>query len=163
MLRGGGSEFSLQLSPPGGPSNAGKGGVTSSKIGCLPVCYIRLNDPGDRTLDAFRMGAATDGSDLWLDRSNDPPEVKIIRIGVTYQRNDQYLPQNYLTELNANKTWNYGQLQNRGAATGRGKQQLGTHLPPTSSDLIVRVSNDQESCVIEDTSTSEIVYQGRRN
>lgn len=138
---------------------AGRGGVTSSKIGCLPVCYLKLNST-DKTIDDFVMRTDTGGPDLWLDTGNEPPEALVIRIGVTYAR---WLESDmsHITEIGGSLTgWSTTQFR---AGRSTGTQQLG--IGPVFSDqgYLVRVSDDKESCVIEDTSTSEIVYQGRRS
>jgi len=160
---GGGSQYISNRFRSTDVSKAGRGGVTSTKVGCLPVCYLRLNHPGDRTLDNFleegsSVAPATDGSDLWLDNGNDPPSRGAIRIGVTYARRKYTTA--YATEMLADddSVWLYSNITP--ADNSQGRFQVGTHPIPrdAGSKLMVRVSDNKESCVIEDTSTSEIVY-----
>jgi len=164
MGRGGGSQYiSNRFDPRNHESKAGRGGVTSTKVGCLPVCYIQLNGQEDTTLDKFLMGAATNGIHIRFDNSNDPPRLGEIRIGVTYAREKQTGPA-FATEMQAEATpvWFFPNINTEMNSNGEphGGFQVGTHSIPrdAGSKLMVRVSDNKESCVIEDTSTSEIVY-----
>jgi len=161
---GGGGEYTHTLwfsdgrtDSRGGEAKPGRGGVTSSKIGCLPVCYLKLS-AGHKTLDDFRTGGASNGSDIQFDTGNEAPDVATIRIGVTYVRQGERYAPAYQTELNPDGTWNSGRLNNFGTHSGKGDRQLGTNSPPTTTNLIVRVADNKESCVIYDTSKSEVVY-----
>ncbi len=159
---GGGSQFtSGRFNPSSDESKAGRGGITSTKVGCLPVCYLKVNNRGDETLDDFLESGngspATDGSDLWFDNSNEPPGVETIRIGVTYAR-FKFGGGAHATEFRVNSPiWEYTQTNSPARVA---QFQVGTHPIPkdAGSKLMVRVSDNKESCVIEDTSTSEIVY-----
>ncbi len=94
---GGGGEYTSFIFPDQAnvqEAAPGEGGVTSSKVGCLPVCYFELNDTEDDTLDEALAVLDEDGgtltkperSHLKFDTSNRPPERFEIRIGVTYTR-----------------------------------------------------------------------------
>ncbi len=149
--------------PTGVATNPGRGGVTSSKIGCLPVCYLTLNDHLDKTIDKFLLPTDTpalttstmrEDDHFNFDTSNRLPKLKEIRIGVVYKR--RIAAGTTRTEIGLNdKLWNYGEVSGSGQIGN--PEQVGTAPPFTDpgSKLIVRVSDDKEACVIEDTSTPE--------
>jgi len=148
----------------------GKGGVSSSKVECLAVCYFELNDTEDDTLDEALAVLDEDGgtltkperSHLKFDTSNRPPERFEIRIGVTYARQKAAddIPR---TELSRIGEWNRHQFGSGVPGRAVGKQQLGTRpIPRTEgSNLVVKVTTDQSACVVEDTSTGDIVFDPR--
>jgi len=165
-------------------TNPGRGGVTSSKIGCLPVCYLTLNDDVDKTLDDviqptgmrsslsplssasrpatqpdnYKADEPFESEHLKFDTTNRPPKrisatEGEVRIGVVYGR--RQLPGIIATELGRNdKLWNRGQITRDQISN---PQQVGT-VPPLlvpNSKLVIRVSDDKEGCVIEDTSSGK--------
>ncbi len=70
----------------------GRGGVTSSGIGCFAPCYLSVHAPfEDRTLDQVAKGrqVSTRNYGLRFATTNEKPEVNQVRIGVTYKRNFQ--------------------------------------------------------------------------
>jgi len=146
-------------------TNPGRGGVTSSKIGCLPVCYLTLNDDQDKTIDGFLKDSGQNvvppaNDHFKFDTSNRPPKKLSanegeVRVGVVYTRR-QYTATLIGTDLGlGDKKWNRGQIVVGNEITN--PQQVGT-VPPLlapNSKLVIRVSDDKEGCVIEDTSSGK--------
>jgi len=179
---GGGGEYTNLLwdsdgnHPLTGEAKPGRGGVTSSKIGCLPVCYLKVQHPDDRTVDALLV--ATNGnreavdSDLKFDTSNRLPKPSELRVGVTHTRENGRTPFPRIadTEIHTGGVWHHGKFNHaheayQGIPWGFGAvmSQLGTHPLPLEPDsnLVIRVSSDREGCIIQDTSTKDIFLDSR--
>jgi len=130
-----------------GSPKPGRGGVTSSKIGCLAPCYVTMPPNGLTLDDLVAQDPIVGVSRLKFDTSNRPPEsgIREFRVGVTYRRGTAT-----------------GLQQDDDSSTGYGykivvggevKEQLGTHIPPTDevSSLGIKVTGDKDSCFIADT------------
>jgi len=68
----------------------GRGGVTSSGIGCFAPCYLSVTEPfKDRTLDQVVKKIQANSNhniELSFATTNEKPEINQVRIGVTYER-----------------------------------------------------------------------------
>ncbi len=203
---GGGGEFfeTLGLNGVVDPSITefmeGRGGVTSSKVGCLAPCYIKIAGflpPGGAAnlrfmvtlgdaIDQHFSGDDTDHSVLQFETSNRKPALGEFHVGVTYRRLNLDLNNpslfNYNTrfkiDLRPSPRGYSVQAQHAPTATGYGwntdldtfstagivvLEAVGTHIPPTNVDssLAIKVTNDQEGCMIYDTETDEIFLDSR--
>jgi len=110
-------------------------------------------------LDSNDPTASFESDHLKFNTENRIPNQNEIRVGVIYARRAIDGTNRNQTELGGgDKLWNWGQI--RGGATGityiDNPQQIGT-VPPFLGDpkWTVRVSDDKEGCVIEDTSSGK--------
>ncbi len=172
-----------------GTPTPGRGGVTSSGIGCFAPCYLSvhtsLNAPfEDRTLDQLVKRIQEDPShdiELSFATTNEKPEMNQVRVGVTYKRNFQggradIIEQGGVTwpqlvaaaddslldlaeELILSSVNGYvWDLINQVSV-----EPVGTNIPPKAkgSNLVIRVTNDQEGCILQDTGTKVIHLDSR--
>ncbi len=172
----------------------GRGGVTSSGIGCFAPCYLSVHtsqdEPNapfeDRTLDQFvkRMQANPNHNiELSFATTNEKPEINQVRIGVTYERD--FLPNVLRSDIleQGGETWpqlvaaaddsllDLAEELILSSVNGYvwdllnwpALEPVGTNIPPKEkgSNLVIRVTNDQEGCILEDTSTKVIHLDSR--
>jgi len=136
---------------------------------------------GDQTVDGLLEDAsgnrAAVDSDLKFNNTNRTPDPQEIRVGVTYTRENDgrranvFMTENAAyTELDANGVWqwrrfNHTNPERQGLPYGPNAviSQLGTHQLPLEpgSNLVIKVSSDQEGCIIQDTSTKDILLDSR--
>ena len=136
---------------------------------------------GEETTKGPVDSSGATGPFLKFDTSGRPPEhadlsgaslMGEVRIGVTYLRQDLFrreLPDldaehdfyihEYLGGANTDYVWNAGSI-----LTSNVIEPIGTHVPPTGrhSDIAVKVTNQQDGCIIYNTDTGKILLDSRR-